>query len=973
MGNLCTEKPGERLTRDSNTSEMKLFSEKFRKFLIAFLPCILMVNQQGLSQYFVTGTDPASVKWNQINTPNFKVIYPRSWENEGQYVANGLEYIYLPGSRTMYQSTRRTPVILHNQTTIPSSQTLMTPTRMEFFTAPPQDIYPQDWVDQLIIHEFRHAVQYSAVNCGFTRGLYYILGEQGVFAVYGLFVPIWLIEGDPTVAETALHNTGRGRTPSFEMRIRAQFVQKGVYSYEKASYGSYIDFVPNQYELGYQLVGLSRVNYGADIWSKVLNNVGRRPYTIAPVSISLKKQTGLNKYGLYDTLTMQLKKNWLEEDKLSEENGYQIISDSEHKLYTNYNLPVIFRDSMIVAVKSSLDDITKIVVMNGEGVEKDLLTAGVNYYTESLTASDSMLYWSELVTDPRWYLRDYRVIKSYSFKTGKTEQITFRTRYYAPAVTRDGKYLAAVEVSPDNRYCLVVLNARDGTLVNKISTPDNLLFIHPRWSDDGKSIVSVVFGKEGNTLAITTPETGKTEILLPYSSMEMKRPSFCCNFIFYTASYNGKDNIYACDINSKEVFRVTSARFGASDAAVANDLSAIIYSNYTADGYELVEEELDPAKWKKIVVPAKSAFDLAEKLSEQENFIFNTDSVPDIKYESKPYRKVLNLFNLHSWAPIGIDIRNYSVAPGVTLLSQNLLGTTVAALGYQYNRNEEAGKYYFSLSNESLYPAIDFSMDYSGRKDTSLYTGNYPVTGKWHEFNLSAGLRLPLNWTHNYWIRSFQPGAGMTWKYLHFDESETSPFDHEQIMAAYYSLAASNVRKTVRRDIYPRWSQQLQVNFNNTPFEESTNSIFAGQITMDFPGIVRHHGIRIYGGYQKRNEDFYSFSDFIMYPRGYTDIKRDEICSFSAMYSMPLFYPEWQIGHFMYFKRFKTTLFYDFARSTDDQLPRFLSSAGIDLTSDFSILNFIVPLDAGLRAMYVPETGKVKFEVLFSLNISELY
>jgi hypothetical protein len=325
-----------------------------------------------MSQYYLIGTDPASVRWSQIKTPNFKVIYPRTLERQAQYIANGLEYIYLPGSRSLYQLTPRTPVIIHNQTTVPSSVTYIAPRRMEFFTTPPQDIYPQDWVDQLIIHEFRHAVQYSAINCGFTKALYYILGEQGVFGIFGLFLPLWFIEGDATVTETALHNTGRGRTPSFGMRLRAQFVQKGIYSYEKANYGSFLDFVPGKYELGYQLVGLSRVNFGPSIWSNVLSNVGRRPYTLVPFSSALKRQTGFNKYHLYDTLTQQMKKNWLEEDKLTQENKYQVLTNSAEDLYTNFNLPVIFRDSMIIVVKSVHLTTCYSSIQNGRRMENRL-------------------------------------------------------------------------------------------------------------------------------------------------------------------------------------------------------------------------------------------------------------------------------------------------------------------------------------------------------------------------------------------------------------------------------------------------------------------------------------------------------------------------------------------------------------------------------------------------------------------------
>jgi hypothetical protein len=309
----------------------------------------------------------------------------------------------------------------------------------------------------------------------------------------------------------------------------------------------------------------------------------------------------------------------------------------------------------------------------------------------------------------------------------------------------------------------------------------------------------------------------------------------------------------------------------------------------------------------------------------------------------------------------------------VTLLSQNLLGTTVTALGYQYNRNERSGKYFLSMTNESLYPAIDVSVDYGGRKDNSIWVSNDTVPEIWNELNISAGLRLPLNWTHNTWIRSFQPAVGMNYKNLKMDESVPAEFDHGQIIAVNYSLIASNEIKTSQRDIYPRWGQKLQLNYNHTPFDDGSNSIFAGQMTMDFPGFGKHHGLRLYGSYQKKNVTFYSFSDFIIFPRGYNSIFRDKIYSFSAMYSMPLFYPEWQVGHLLYFKRFKTSFFYDFAKSTDTLLPQFFSSVGLDFTSDFSLLNLIAPIDAGLRSIYIPETGKMKFELLFSLNFGAMY
>jgi len=945
----------------------------FRAFLFVSFILYFGTIHQANAQYYLLGTEPAKVKWNQIKTPHFRVIYPRNMENEGQYVSNGLEYVYKPDGKSLFLNIPKTPVILHNWTTVPSSATYIAPRRMEFFTTPPQDIYPQDWTDQLIIHEFRHTIQYSAIDVGFTKGIHYVLGEQGVLGIIGLYLPIWFLEGDATAAETALHYTGRGRTPSFEIRLRAQLVEKGIYPYQKANYGSYRDFVAGKYELGYQLVGWSRLKFGSSIWSSVLNSVGRRPYSLTPFSSGIKRQTGLNKFELYNSIISELQENWREEDNRIQKKDLQALTKPVRKFYTSYQLPVFINDTLIAAVKSSIDDLTKVVLLNKNGEEKELFKVGVNFYTESLSACDSMIYWSELVNDPRWGMRDYRVIKTFNANSGKTEQLTHQTRYYAPAITSNGKQLVAVEISPENKNALVILNSVDGSLQKKISTADNLLFIHPRWSGDGKSIVSVVVGDKGNSIAVTNPESGETDILLLYSFLEIKRPSFYKNYILYTASYNGKDNIYALDRNSKAVYQVTSARFGNSDLSVKHDLTKFIFSDYTADGYQLVLQQPDTSAWVKITVPTVSAFTLAEKLTKQENFIFNRDSVPKVSYESRPYCKLGHLINIHSWAPIGIDMENFSAAPGVTLISQNLLGTTVSTLGYSYNRNERAGKYFFSVSNESLYPAIDFKMDYSGRQDFGVYTSNDSIQEKWHEFNVFTGLRLPLKWTHNYWTRSFQPAIGMNFKSLKMDESVHAKFEFNQIVTVDYSLLATNEMKSSPRDMGPRWAQKLQINYSNTPFYNESNSVFSGQATFSFPGIARHHVLGLYGAYQKKMETFYSFSDLIILPRGYSEIDRKELFSFSATYSLPLFYPEWRIKQLMYFKRFKTMLFYDYAKSTDNLTPSVFSSLGFDLTADFSLFNFIAPFDAGLRTIYHPETGEINFGFVFALNFGGMY
>lgn len=113
------------------------------------------------------------------------------------------------------------------------------------------------------------------------------------------------MEGDAVTYETALGKLGRGRSPEFLNEMKAQVVEKGIYSYFKASLGSYKDYVPNRYIMGYFMVANSHINYGPEIWSDALNRIGRHPLSITPFASSLKKTLKAQRNKLWQDSTFR--------------------------------------------------------------------------------------------------------------------------------------------------------------------------------------------------------------------------------------------------------------------------------------------------------------------------------------------------------------------------------------------------------------------------------------------------------------------------------------------------------------------------------------------------------------------------------------------------------------------------------------------------------------------------------------------
>ncbi len=944
------------------------------------LLCFLFLAVVAQAQYFLTGQDPASVRWRQIKTENFQLVFPQGYENVAQYYINTLE-LTSPFVAAPYADKRkRVTVILHNRTTTSNAMVAIAPMRAEFFELPSQDIYPQPWPDQLVLHEYRHVVQINKMRQAMTKGLYYIFGEQALAAVLGLYVPFWFLEGDAVLSETLHARSGRGRVPQFIYPLKAQLLDKKIYKFDKAVLGSFRDFVPDHYTLGYQLVAKGVEEHGIEMWDFTLDRVARRPYMIVPFNSGIRKKTGLWKVPFYKRTMKNLQNEWRKADRPETDKQFLRLSPG-NRFFTSYLFSVPLFDGSVVVEKTSIDDINRFVVISPEGREKRLFTPGFDF-VNSLSYANSLICWSEKTYDPRWSLRNYSVIKIYDLRTGKQRKLTRRSRYFAPAISHSGKRIVAVHVSNESKYALHILDVKTGEVLKEITTPGNLFFLTPHWSENDAFIVAAVMGKKGKSLVKINIKNWQIEYILPFSFTEIKWPVMHGNWVVYTAAYEGKDNLYALNLVNRHIYRVAEARFGAVQASFSPDGKSLFFSDYTADGYRLVKMNFKPSELVTFNPEAAPYQYLADKLVTPGTFVLEDTTTPEKSYPLKKYSKAGHLFNLHSWMPLSLDADNFSLFPGATVMSQNKLSTSVTTLSYSYDPNERTGKLGFGFDYYGWYPVIGFSADYGGRRvnvEDSL--GNIDKV-HWMETTLSLELRLPLNFTSSKWIKGIEPSVTVEQLFRQMDSDSRYSFTQANYTIPVYRFFGYNRYKRSPKDLFPKWGQSLSLTYRHTLFTDNSQRQFSAAAWFYLPGILRHQGLKLYGAYQKDGTDTGQtsiFTNLVPVPRGYFEVDLPEYLTLKADYAFPIAYPDWNVPGFFYLKRIHLALFYDFLTGINRQkITVNLSSVGGELYTDWNFFSLPVNLKLGVRASYqfnVTEakangfvTDDMNYEFLFGIS-----
>jgi hypothetical protein len=928
-------------------------------------------------QIDILDTAPGSTKWFTIKTPNFRLVFPDSYYDEGERMASLLEHIHEPTYRTMGSHPKRISIIFQNQHSVPNGFVTLGPRRSELYTTPPQNynfVGNNQWMSLLAVHEYRHVAQYQHSRRGFNKVFSVLFGEYTQAAMANAAAPLWFWEGDAVAIETALTPSGRGRIPDFDRVFRANLLEGRRFNYHKQYLRSYKDFIPNHYVLGYHMVTHVRRQHDAEVWGRITARSWAVPFAPFAFSWALQAKTGSGVVRTYNQMADELTNLWTEQLSGLELTKFEVLNPRKGKAFTEYHYPQPLPDGSVLALKNGIGEIDQFVKLEG-GKEKKIRLPGILNNNGMLSVGGNKLVWNEYGFDPRWRKRTYSNIKVMDLDTRKIQKITSKGRYSGAAISPDGRRIIAVFTSVSGVIQLALLHAETGDVLKHFPNSDNEQLSMPRWSTDGQRVVFLSVGEKGKSVCGLDPSREEWYKLYDFADENVGHPTFHGDYLLYNSPYSGIDNIYAIHLPTGDRFQVTTSKYGAYNPAVSPDGKYLYYNDFHVKGMEAVRAPFAPERWTSLSEADVKKVDYFQPLVEQEGHHDLLEEIPPLTYDVKSYRAGLRVLRPHSWGPFtSFDFAQAELG----LFSQDVLSTFYSYYGYTYNAEEGTGLLSTRMSYQGLYPVLDLSAGYGQRYGAYLSQGEQ-VDVNWLEKDVSFGSRLPLLLTNSRFHSQVTLGYHLGMRHIsnYTGDPVYSLLRDGKLFHNNASFVGFRLLKQSYRDIFSKWGQVLWADFTHTPLK----SDFEGrQLALRgiayFPGLLKHHSFYVIGAFQQNritlDNDNYWFINKIPKPRGYVYSTAAKYSTAMFNYTFPIMYPDIALGPILNIQRLRTNLFFDYGigqytGSVNNQVvttTRDNLSLGVEGKIDFNFMRLLPQFEIGARLSYIPEFQSTYFEIL---------
>ena len=957
---------------------------QLRQFIISILIilCGIFTTESLTAQYYSWGADSPSFRWRQMKTKEYRVIYPDTTQQIASRMMYYLDAVKDDISYGYRHPQMSIPFVVHPSNFLSNGLVMWMPRRVEFLSTPATNGYSMPWVKQLIAHEYRHAVQYNNLNRGVVKWLSYIIGQQSS-TIGLLFMPLWMMEGDAVMTETEMSTFGRGLQPSFTLAYRAyENVATAYKSYDKWFCGSYKDYIPDHYHLGYLMSRHGYNKFGRIMGDDVAELTSRRPYMVVSVNWVLKRLYASSESKLFYDTFHTLHNTWKRVSNI--EDSTTPIPVKEPKSHTIYSHPQRLDSGEVIYLKEDLDRTTAFVTVDpATGSEHQLAKIG---YLSSRPALNShgRIWWTEYRQSALFAEKVYSTLCYMDISEERPRAMRKIRNVLYPTPT-DGHGISWVEYNTSGVYTIV--NNGLAELNRTISLPHGSEIHGMAWDDVTKALYIIITDDDGMHIAKVVNDGVERVTRSAYTTLSDLRAGG--GKLYFGSIASGLDEIHTFDLASGKEYRLSTSRHGSFQPSQYND-SMVVATTYDRRGYMPTLQKVDRAKEvayaphpPKILLPESKPWGVVNL----DTVRYDSTSAEEVRSKTPPKRfsRIGHAFNIHSWAPASYDpyaiVEESSIAfnLGATIMSQNILSTLEGFGTWGWNPNEgsvfKGALRYYGLGvslwvqgtyggSQQIYKIASYDKDLQKlvfSPDVSL--GKY--------YSISAGATLPILMQRGYHTRqlvlatawNFSNGRVANVDDIKIENYKVTNMRYigysEGVHQLSFEVGFQDMVRQSHRDFLPPWGIALSGSYTINPTMESMGHLMVLYGKLYTPGFAKHHSLSVAASYQTSLGGFQSdlvlsglsFKSTRLLPRGFSsyDIQNDNYVATSFDYQLPVWYPDGGWPGYIYFKRLRVNVGFDYAsyNITDGITPegKFLKSrhhigsAGIDLGVDFNILS----------------------------------
>lgn len=929
---------------------------KYKNIIINNLisSCLIFYTHYSNAQIFDNSQSHFRVKWNQINTPQFRLTFPAEFKNSAPILAQNIQnYIHF-SSLSLQEKPRKIDIIVQQNHVTQNGFVQLAPRKSELFSTPSGVADNQEWLPNLALHEIHHVTQFDKLTGNIKRPF----GEILALGFFGINLPSWYYEGDAVLHETLFSNGGRGRLSSWNMELRANILSNKDYTFSKYIHGSFKDIVPSYYTIGYFMNSQMREK-DLHISSKILEEMNGKLLRPFNFQRALKSNYGGKASKIFDETIQDLKQKW-SNLPIQKTSDYPDFGD---KYPTDYLLPQI-ENGAIYTLQRNNQRTARIVQWQVDSIQKpqEVLQLGIQIMPY-FHIKNNLIVWDEFRKDARFSKQTYNVINLYNTQTRVKKTLTKNTRLYTPTLSHDLKEIACIEVNLDNESSIAILDMDSGDKTDSIPLPAGMHVQQPSYNSESTKLIAIALCDKGTTLIEIDYQTKQIHPLLEWTNLQFERPIYADNAIVFKVNQNGKDDIFR--LQNGEITQLTKSNFGAFNPFVSE--KKLWYNDFTTEGYKV--NSLDLSNISPIPVVLKPAQTL---YSSQNSFVYaNIDSTTNYEDSIEPYSVLKNSVNFHSLTLSANDFESFdNYKPGIYWLSDDILNTTQLRLGYEREVELAKNTYLAEVTYQRYYPKLTIGYKNSGNFGTAKNSsGKDSLRFDFRYHQITTDIQLPFSEYRGNKVYSYGFNFGTYYiKRYDLTVSNLKNFVDQIRFPLNYQAYFNRNAMMSAMDLAPRWGQNFSFIYRHMPLQQGENSSWAFRTNFYFPGLLLNHSFQTRFSLQ-RTQGVFNNSYDIPLVDGFAYLPHVNLRNTLLFdYRLPLLYPDLSVSQLAYIKRIHGQVSADYLNIHHSSLaPKTISAA---LNFDFNLFKYNEPLfNLSLIGTYLidPAANK-KFVPRFSLS-----